>query len=541
MWNMRKRWILLGALIGILALLLTLVGSGGVQAGNLDTVDEAFTYQGRLRNDSGPVDGSCDFQFTLYDADTGGTQIGVTQTDLNVPVDNGLFTVKLSFPDAFRGEARWLQVAVRCPAGSGSYTTLYPRQEVTPAPYALTLRPGAEIRGESSFPLLFVHNLSSGIGVEGASDNSAGVVGQSEHYAGVMGLSSGTTTNAIGVYGQATAASGQTTGVYGTTASVNGTGVAGEALADSGDGMGVKGITNSASGTGVYGWAPDTAGSDGRPYGVYGYSGAGYGVYGYSMAASTNGKGLCGVAGATSGTTYGVWGESYSTNGRGVLGYAKATSGDTRGVWGLSDSTIGTGVYGSAGATSGTNYGVYGWSDSPSGYGGYFHGDLHTTGDLTVSGSKAFKIDHPLDPAHKYLYHFAQESPAVQNVYNGLVTLDADGEAVITLPEYFAALNATPYLYQLTPIGAPMPNLYVAQEIQDNTFRIAGGVPGAKVSWEVTAARADPYLRDHPAQTEQTKPAAEQDSYLYPQGYGQPPEKGVDYRHNAALFENAGE
>jgi hypothetical protein len=108
-------------------------------------------------------------------------------------------------------------------------------------------------------------------------------------------------------------------------------------------------------------------------------------------------------------------------------------------------------------ASSGTTYGVYGWSNSPSGYGGYFAGNVHVTGNLSVSGRKPFKIDHPLDPAGRYLYHFAQEGPEVQNVYNGVVALDANGEAVVALPAYFSALNAGPFRYQLTAIGRPCP------------------------------------------------------------------------------------
>ncbi|MGC9024645.1 MAG: hypothetical protein ACP5NB_07445, partial [Chloroflexia bacterium] len=106
---------------------------------------------------------------------------------------------------------------------------------------------------------------------------------------------------------------------------------------------------------------------------------------------------------------------------------------------------------------------------------------------------------------------------------------------------YFSALNAGPFRYQLTAIGAPMPNLYIAQEIQGNTFRIAGGVPGKKVSWEVTAVRNDPYIRDHPVQAEVDKPADEKDTYLYPEGYGRPKEMGLDYRRNRDLPERAPE
>jgi len=98
----------------------------------------AFTYQGQLKRDGHPVTDTCDFRFTLYDAPSGGNQVGPMQAETGVAVTNGLFTVSLDFGSgAFQGDPRWLEVAVRCPAGSGSYRVLTPRQPITPAPYAL--------------------------------------------------------------------------------------------------------------------------------------------------------------------------------------------------------------------------------------------------------------------------------------------------------------------------------------------------------------------------------------------------------------------
>ncbi len=115
--------------------------AGGVTA-QATPVGTGFTYQGYLTDASGnPVTGNCDFQFGLWDAETGGTQIGITQTVSSVSVDNGTFLIEdLDFGEgAFKGEARWLQIAVRCPAGSGGYTPLSPRQAIKPVPYALAL------------------------------------------------------------------------------------------------------------------------------------------------------------------------------------------------------------------------------------------------------------------------------------------------------------------------------------------------------------------------------------------------------------------
>jgi hypothetical protein len=98
----------------------------------------AFTYQGQLKKAGNPVNGTCDFQFSLWDAATGGAQISSSQAKAGVTVSNGLFTIPdLDFgAGAFQGDARWLQIAVKC-AGDASYVTLSPRQPLTPAPYAL--------------------------------------------------------------------------------------------------------------------------------------------------------------------------------------------------------------------------------------------------------------------------------------------------------------------------------------------------------------------------------------------------------------------
>ena len=114
----------------------------------------AFTYQGRLTSGGAPVNGQCDFQFSLFDAASAGTQIGSTQPATNVSVMNGLFTVAIDFGGgAFNGAARWLEIGVRCPAGSGSYTTLSPRQTLTAAPYALAL-PGLWTQQNATSPNL---------------------------------------------------------------------------------------------------------------------------------------------------------------------------------------------------------------------------------------------------------------------------------------------------------------------------------------------------------------------------------------------------
>ncbi len=117
-------------------LLLSALLAGGRHASAGASVGTGFTYQGQLIRDSTPVSETCDFQFALWDQARDGSQVGAAQT-ATATVANGLFTAQLDFgPGAFDGSARWLAVAVRCPAGGGEFTALDPRTRLTPAPYA---------------------------------------------------------------------------------------------------------------------------------------------------------------------------------------------------------------------------------------------------------------------------------------------------------------------------------------------------------------------------------------------------------------------
>ena len=221
---------------------------------------------------------------------------------------------------------------------------------------------------------------------------------------------------------------------------------------------------------------------------------------------------------------WGIGGDFYG-NGIGVRGTVEAPS---------AGALVCAGVIASAsGTNTGTNIGVWGQaSGGATNYAGWFSGNVDISGTLTKSAG-SFKIDHPLDPANKYLYHSFVESPDMMNIYNGNVELDAAGEARVELPEWFEALNQD-FRYQLTPIGAPAPGLYVADEIAGNRFRIAGGEPGTRVSWQVTGIRHDAYADAHRIPVEEVKSAREQGSYRNPDLYGMPASAGVLYDERAA-------
>jgi hypothetical protein len=175
-----------------------------------------FTYQGMLKNGSTPVNGNCDMQFGLYDQSNAGNQLGAVETQNSVAVTNGLFSVTLNYTrtfgnTAFQGGMRWLDIFVRCPAGSGNYTELLPRQMLTAAPYAAGLVPGSYVRG-TPYQILKVVSDSTATGVPAA---VTGEIMASLDGVGVYGSNAVNTSGSTGI------------GVWGRTYSLGGAGVKG--------------------------------------------------------------------------------------------------------------------------------------------------------------------------------------------------------------------------------------------------------------------------------------------------------------------------
>jgi hypothetical protein len=250
------------------------------------------------------------------------------------------------------------------------------------------------------------------------------------------------------------------------------------------------------------------------------YGSSNISVYGYSSE---------GYIGYLAGNGYGVYGSCGSKHGYlgstnyGVCGYGSAGIA----VFGLSSSSMG--VYGS----SPSGFGVYGYTDD--GYAVYFFGNVRVIGAFFLGGGpKSFVIDNPLDPSNKYLYHFCVESDELSNVYSGNAVLNANREAIIELPDWFEALNKD-FRYQLTAIGEPGPNLYIAEEISDNSFKIAGGKPGMKVYWQVTGIRQDAFANAHRIQVEVEKEGDEQGKYLHPKEQGVSETLGMDYEERMRM------
>jgi hypothetical protein len=318
------------------------------------------------------------------------------------------------------------------------------------------------------------HSAGGGYGVYASSAVGIGVSGDGDGYGGYF------TGKAIGVQGF-----GKTTG--GSFAG----------------GDGVEAITSTVKGSGGYFKDASTGG-----YGVYGTSDSGVGVYGESFRQPP--------FGLTTPTPAGVTGNGYV--GGSFTSIAKFQSG------------MGVSAY-----AEGPDfpYGVYGESQGLNGRAGVFTGDVEVIGNLSKT-SGSFKIDHPLDPAHKYLYHSFVESPDMKNIYDGVVELDAGGEAVVTLPDWFQALNDD-FRYQLTCIGAYAP-VYVAREVENNSFTIAGGTLGLKVSWQVTGIRKDAWAQAHRIPVEEEKLSVENGYYIHPELFGEPKEKSVQWAHHPQLM-----
>jgi hypothetical protein len=346
-----------------------------------------------------------------------------------------------------------------------------------------------------------------------------------------LGVSGSTASQAV-IYGHNSGANGY--GVWGDVAT--GFGVYGTSAGDAGSG-GVLGSCNVGAGV---------TGTSSIGLGVYGLSDDNAGVWAFS----TNSTALVAVGGADGtlsegGTGNGVTGThasgipngAYSTDQAGVMGATVMHTGvigvaqlNNPGIAGSFHKLNDASPYGDtthvtlcpSGAVAGNFFGNV--NINPAASPGTGNGNLSVNGTLSKGGG-SFKIDHPLDPQNKYLYHSFVESPDMKNVYDGNVVLDAHGEALVELPDWFEALNSD-FRYQLTSIGRFSP-VYVAEEIAGNQFRIAGGRPGGKVSWQVTGIRQDAFAKAHRIPVEVEKVGEEKGRYLHPAEHGVSAEKAL--------------
>src|SRR5262249_35570101 len=278
--------------------------------------------------------------------------------------------------------------------------------------------------------------------------------------------------------------------------------------------------TNTASGgTGMISQGGDGIGNTSGGTGVVAV--AGHGDLG------GNGEGGAGLSA--------VGGGSSSAAGPGVVGFGGDALSQAHGGNGLQG-------FGGIGAGPGKRSGSgllaisgQAFNGAATGFAGNFVGDVQVSGNLSKGGG-SFKIDHPMHSENKYLFHSFVESPDMMNIYNGNVKVDANGEAVVELPDWFSALNRD-FRYLLTAIGAPSPALYIAEEIADNRFKIAGGAPGMKVSWQVTGIRQDAWANKNRIKVEVEKDDRERGFYLHPEVFNQPEERGIQWVQHPEMMQ----
>jgi trimeric autotransporter adhesin len=267
---------------------------------------------------------------------------------------------------------------------------------------------------------------------------------------------------------------------------------------------GVAGTSTISNGTGVYG--------SGGTYGVYGTTSSGYGVYG-----TVPSSGADAVHGVT------------ASGGAGVSGINDGGSGGW-GVYGEGENSggVGGGFYNTS-----TGDALFAENQASGSFAAFFLGNVDVDGTLSKAGG-SFKIDDPIDPANKYLYHSFVESPDMMNIYNGNVTTDAEGNAVVQLPEWFESLNRD-FRYQLTVLGQ-FAQAIVAGKVANHQFAIKTDKPNVEVSWQVTGVRQDAWANAHRIPVEVEKAAADRGLYLHPELFGAPAERSIAFAHHPMML-----
>lgn len=464
---------------------------------NSQTIPRHINYQGALKDASGNnvPNGSYTLSFNIYNSPTGGTALW-TETKL-VSVEDGIFSTLLGSLTALNlpfDEAYWLGVEV-------DGTELSPRILFTSVPYSrmslnvpdnsltaakisggqvvksintlkddVSLLAGSNITITPSGNNLTISSTAGGLGGTGTTNyiprfTADNTLGNSALFQSGTNLGIGTTTPSYPLHVNV---NNSTAAIYSvnTATGINSAGVYGQAAQLDWFGTGGYFIGGWIGVRGIV-----TPSGDQSYVGVYG-----------SVAAGTS----------TAGDRYGVYGVTSSGGTGGRIGvYGQASGGTTN------------------------------WA-------GYFLGNVNVTGTLSKGGG-SFKIDHPLDPANKYLYHSFVESPDMMNIYNGNVVTDGSGDATVLLPDWFEALNKD-FRYQLTVIG-DFAQAIIAQEVRGNQFAIRTDKPNIKVSWQVTGIRKDAFAEKYRIPVEELKQADEIGKYAHPEAFGLPETLGVDFKH----------
>lgn len=547
-----------------------------------------FTYQGLYEEGGIPVEGSFHPRFSLWDAETEGSQVGLSQTVIDTPLIDGVFTVILNAsgefgPNAFNGEARWLQIEICSDDVCSATTVLGPRQPITGAPYALgpwnrsaqgdlnyasgnvaigTVTPEGALHVAAPGDVVFSGGAVGVTGVSTPFTSGKGVFleGGNSPWANVFAFD----YDAFTPLSLALNAPGGNVGI-GTSQPNHRLRISGGSPWTSSGWTGSLELDNVTA----IGWRSNISDS------CFGIGQSNGGLYffrttsnpgvstqpaRYDMLISDSGNVGVGTIGPSaqihavasgkpairgvSNVSFGVHGQSQSSHGvvgqsdtnhavvgqsTSAVGVIGENSGGSVGVLGRSPFV---GVQGNTVGTANDRQAVRGENGgSTMGYAGLFTGNAWVTGTLTKGGG-AFKIDHPLEPETKFLSHSFVESPDMMNIYNGNVTTDAEGYAEIPLPEWFEALNRD-FRYQLTVLDEEDSDAFtqakVVKKIASNRFTIRTSRPQTEVSWQVTGVRQDAWANANRIQVEEEKTPEEKGKFLHPQSLGIGKVDGSDY------------
>ena len=516
-----QRWVM----IVVASCLLVTAGTAQQTIENSTTVPTLVKFSGQLldANSAGRT-GTVGVTFAIYKELEGGAPLWIETQ--NVELSNGgHYTVTLGASkssglpnDLFAsGEARW--VGVKADGESERARVM-----LVSVPYALKARDAETIGGLP--PSAFVRTVNGG--TNGAQSNRI-----NNEQNPIPPVSGGGKTDYLPIWNspsklgssvvfQSGKGSGAEVGVN--TNSPTAT-------------LDVKGTTHASGNAGI-GIAPSSTGytplsiSDGSTFGTWlsvGNTSSGH-TWNFISAGSANaeGAGNLGITDLKGNSTIWLEGNVNVTRNTGLgaaastNGYTPLTVGDASsfGTWlALVNASRGghTWNFISAGSDNSEGAGNLGIGDLTGASTIWLEGNVNVSGNLSKGGG-SFKIDHPLDPANKYLYHSFVESPDMMDVYNGNVRTNSRGIAVVTLPDYFEALNRD-FRYQLTVVGQ-FAQAIVAKEISQNRFTIKTNRPNVKVSWNVTGIRQDAYANAHRIPVEEEKSASERGKYLHPELFG---------------------
>jgi hypothetical protein len=520
-----------------------LIGQALVSASISSAVPQIINYQGYAVDSTGaPLNGNQLVKFTIYDKDS----TAIWNSNFNiVPFSAGLFNDNLgeaphpALPATIWSTDTLLTLGITI----GVFPEFTPRTRLVASPFAFEANHSDSSDVSASVDWYNITTVPVGFS-DGVDDNTTYAAGTGLTLSGgQFSIPSGGVTSTeilnntitdTDINASAAIAASKINGTAATLSAAN--------TFSNNNRFNARLNVQNSGGSGIVNIEPPDISTTNTTYGLNvtlqnSLGGVTYGINGSASRTTT---------GATGGVVTGVqgYGQSDYTFRYGVRGIASST-----------DTSLTTGnTYGLNGfAFYGLNaYGVYGTaSNADFNWAGYFQGNTHITGTLSKAGG-SFRIDHPLDPENKILQHSFIESPDMMNIYNGNVSTDADGLAIVTLPDYFDALNKD-FRYQLTTIGQ-FAQAIVETEIESNQFTIRTDKPNVKVSWMVTGIRYDKWAEANRIQVEVDKHESQKGFYLHHEAFGLPVEKSVDRheilesrkalaesRSNAAKIQNSNE